>query len=162
MSNQIQPPINGSVLEGISKVLGDSSIGLTGTEIGKFLLEVNIPDIDPSNSKWRRIYNAFVSFQNRKQLSNNILTFINKSMNPARFIGRNEQYEDTRIELNKRLSFIGLRLTDKGKFKRTLKSDIISEAIMYLCSTSTVKFFILKLFLTRGSKAKNVLLFHHR
>ena len=128
MSNQIQPPINGSVLEGISKVLGDTSNGLTGTEIGKFLQEVNIPDIDSSNSKWKRIFNAFVAFQNRKQLSNNILTFINKSMNPARFIGRNEQFEDTRIELNKRLSFIGLELTDKGKFKKTLESKTILDA----------------------------------
>ena len=119
MSNQIQPPIIGSVLEGISKVLGDTSNGLTGTEIGKFLQEVNIPDIDPMNTKWKRIYNAFVSFQNRKQLSNNILTFINKSMNPARFIGRSEKFEDTRFELNKRLSFISLELTEKGKFKRT-------------------------------------------
>jgi len=128
MSKQIQPPIEGSVLEGISKVLGDTSNGLTGTEIGKFLQEVNIPDIDSTNTKWKRLYNAFVTFQNRQQLSNNILTFINKSLNPARFIGRNEQFEDTRFELNKRLSFIGLELTDKGQFKRIIKSNTISEA----------------------------------
>ncbi len=45
MSKQILSPIDGSVLEGISKVLGDTSNGLTGTEIGKFLQEVNIPDM---------------------------------------------------------------------------------------------------------------------
>lgn len=128
MSKQILPPINGSVLEGISKVLGDTSNGLTGTEIGKFLQEVNIPDIDSTNTKWKRLYNAFVTFQNRQQLSNNILTFINKSLNPARFIGRNEQFEDTRFELNKRLSFIGLELTDKGQFKIIVESKTISEA----------------------------------
>ena len=128
MSKQIQQPIDGSVLEGISKVLGDTSNGLSGTEIGKFLHEVNIPDVDSSNTKWKRLYNAFVTFQNKKQLSNNILTFINKSMSPARFIGRNEQYEDTRIELNKRLSFIGLELTDTGKFRRINESKTISDA----------------------------------
>ena len=128
MSKQILPPINGSVLEGISKVLGDTSNGLTGTEIGKFLQEVNIPDIDSTNTKWKRLYNAFVTFQNRQQLSNNILTFINKSLNPARFIGRNEQFEDTRFELNKRLSFIGLELTDKGQFRKITESKTISEA----------------------------------
>ena len=128
MSTQIQPPIDSSVLEGISKVLGDTSNGLTGTEIGKFLQDVNIPDIDSTNTKWKRIYHAFIAFQNRKRLSNNILTFINKSMSPARFIGRNEQFEDTRTELNKRLSFIGLELTDKGKFKRIVESKTISEA----------------------------------
>jgi hypothetical protein len=118
MSNKIQPPIEGSVLEGISKVLGDTANGLTGTEIGKFLQEVSIPDIDSTNTKWKRLYNAFVTFQNRKKLSNNILKFINKSMSPARFIGRTEQFENTRFELNKRLSFIGLKLTDTGKFKK--------------------------------------------
>jgi len=128
MSKPIQPPIDGSVLEGISNVLGDTSNGLTGTEIGKFLQEVSILDIDSTNTKWKRLYNAFVTFQNRKQLSNNILTFINKSMNPARFIGKNEQFEETRFELNKRLSFIGLELSDKGKFLKVSESKTISEA----------------------------------
>lgn len=128
MSMNNLPPINGSVLEGLSKVLGDTSNGLTGTEIGKFLQDVNIPDVDSTNTKWKRLYHAFITFQNRKQLSNNILTFINKSMNPARFIGRNEQFEDTRIELNKRLSFIGLELTDKGQFRRIIESKTITEA----------------------------------
>lgn len=128
MSKQIQPPIEGSVLEGISKVLGDTANGLTGIEIGKFLQEVSIPDIDSTNTKWKRLYNAFVTFQNRKQLSNNILKFINKSLSPARFIGRTEQFENTRFELNKRLSFIGLELTETGKFKKTDESKTISEA----------------------------------
>lgn len=128
MSKQIQPPINGSVLEGLSKVLGDTSNGLTGSEIGKFLQEVNIKDIDPANTKWKRLFNAFVTFQNEKQLSNNILTFINKSMNPARFLGRFEQFEDTRSNLNKSLSFIGLELSEKGKFSRIDAAKTISEA----------------------------------
>jgi len=128
MSKQIQPPINGSILEGISKILGDTANGLSGTEIGKFLQEVNIPDIDQANTKWKRLYNAFVTFQNKKQLSNNILTFINKSMNPARFLGRNEQFEDMRFELNKRLSFIGLEFSDKGKFLRIAVAKTILEA----------------------------------
>ncbi|MFD2164509.1 TIGR02391 family protein [Paradesertivirga mongoliensis] len=128
MNKNIQPPINGSVLEGISKVLGDTSNGLTGTEIGKFLQEVYIPDVDPTNTKWKRLFNAFVSFQNHKQLSNNILTFINKSMNPARFIGRRAQFEDSIYELNKRLCFIGLELTENGTFKRVTEVRSISEA----------------------------------
>ncbi len=128
MNKQKQPPINGSVLEGISKVLGDTYNGLSGTEIGKFLLEVNIPDVDSTNSKWKRLYNAFVTFQNNKQYSNNILTFINKSMNPARFVGDDDRYENQRHELNKRLSFIGLELTEKGQFRRTTKSKTITDA----------------------------------
>ena len=43
--NEKLSPIDGSVLEGICRVLGDTNKGLTGTEIGKFLKEVNIQDI---------------------------------------------------------------------------------------------------------------------
>ncbi|MEJ7823295.1 MAG: TIGR02391 family protein [Chitinophagaceae bacterium] len=123
-----RPPIDGSVLEGLSKVLGDTNNGLTGTEIGKFLEEVEITDVDPLMTKWKRLYNAFVSYQNKAKISNNILRFINKSMNPARFIGKNEQYEDTRFELNKRLSFIGLELSPRGKFSLISSMTTILEA----------------------------------
>lgn len=128
MSKQIIQPIDGSVLESISKVLGDTSKGLTGTEIEKFLKEVKILDIDPTNSKWKRLFNAFVNFQNNSKLSNNILTFINKSMSPARFIGRSEQFDEIRYELNKSLSFIGLELSESGLFKKVSETKTISEA----------------------------------
>ncbi len=128
MSKEILPPIEGGVLEGISKALGDTTNGLSGAEIGKFLQEVNIPDVDSTNTKWKRLFNAFVDFQNKSQLSNNILTLINKAMNPARFIGKQEQFEILRFELNKRLSFIGLELSNRGKFVKIQKSNTIAEA----------------------------------
>lgn len=127
-NRQLYPPIDGSVLEGIAKTLGDTSNGLTGLEIGKFLKEVNIPDIDSSNTKWKRLYNAFVDFQNRRQFSNNILKFINKSMTPARFVGKQEQFKFLQTELNKRIAFIGLELSEKGKFNKTENVSTISEA----------------------------------
>lgn len=122
------PPIDSGTLEGISKVLGHTSNGLTGPEIGKFLQEAKIPDIDPGNTKWKRLYNAFISFQDRKKLSNNILTFVNKSMNPARFIGNKEKFEWLRIEVNKRICFIGFELSKRGKFKNIQSATTISEA----------------------------------
>jgi uncharacterized protein (TIGR02391 family) len=127
MSERLSP-IDGSVLEGISKTLGDTNNGLTGPEIGKFLLEANISDIDSSNTKWKRLYNAFVDFQNKNQISNNILKFINKSMNPARFVGKQEQFEFLRAELNKRLAFISLELSIRGKFIKTVGVNTIAEA----------------------------------
>jgi uncharacterized protein (TIGR02391 family) len=122
------PPIEGGILEGISRILGDTNSGLTGGEIGKFLPEVGIIDTDPEITKWKRIYNAFVNYQNKSNISNNILKFINKSMNPARYIGNNEKFEDLRFELNKRLSFIGLEFQANGKFKPTTSTTTISQA----------------------------------
>lgn len=128
MAVKTYPPIDGGVLEGISRILGDTNGGLTGPEIGKFLAEVGIQDIDSANTKWKRLFNAFVGYQNKAKISNNILKFINKSMSPARFIGKNEQFEDMRFELNKRLSFIGMELLQSGKFKGINSSTTISEA----------------------------------
>lgn len=128
MTKIIHSPIDGSVLEGISKTLGDTNNGLTGTEISKFLQEVGIIDTDPGITKWKRLFNAFANYQNKSRISNNILKFINKSMSPARFIEKNEQFEDMRFELNKRLSFIALQLSESGKFSPITVSKTISEA----------------------------------
>lgn len=127
MSTKIKS-IEGSVLEGLCKTLGDTQNGLTGTEIGKFLAEVKIPDWDSTNTKWKRLYNAFVKHQNEIQYSNKILKFINKSMNPARFIGKQEEFEFLRYELNKRLCFISLELTESGKFIKTDGVKTITDA----------------------------------
>lgn len=125
---KIYEPLEASVIEGISKTLGDTNRGLSGTEIAKFLAEARITDCDPIMTKWKRLYNAFVNYQNRNKNSNNILTFINKSMSPARFVGKNELFEDIRFELNKYLSFAGLKLKENGKFTSTDSTSTISEA----------------------------------
>lgn len=125
---RIFEPLEGSIIEGISKTLGETHSGLSGTEIAKFLPEVGITDCDSGNTKWKRLYNAFVNSQSRNRNSNNILKFINKSMSPARFVGKNEKYEDIRFELNKYLSFAGLKLKENGKLTSTEITSTISEA----------------------------------
>lgn len=128
MANKLAPPINSEVLEMICKIIADTDSGLTGSEISKKLMDSRIPDIDSANTKWRRLFNAFTDWQNKNQCSNNILTFIQKSIHPARFIGRKEEFGDLRIEINKALSFAGLQLTENGKFARTKQSGTIDDA----------------------------------
>ncbi|MFT6442771.1 MAG: hypothetical protein ACJASQ_001620 [Crocinitomicaceae bacterium] len=122
------PSIDGSVLEGIAKALGDTNRGLTGPEIDKFILEAKLINVDPGITKWKRLFNSFVEFQNRKKFSNNILTFITKSMNPARYMGDKERFDLLRDELNKRLGFIGYFLTEEGRLTNTSSTTTISEA----------------------------------
>ena len=50
-------------IESISKILGETGNGLTGNQINQFLIECNIKDIDPSNTKWKRLYNAIINQQ---------------------------------------------------------------------------------------------------
>ncbi|ODS86016.1 MAG: TIGR02391 family protein [Chryseobacterium sp. SCN 40-13] len=123
-----RPTLSGEILEGLSKVLGDTSNGLSNNEITKYLKEVDLPNVFTEGTKWKRIYNAFVTYQHNKNISNNILRFINKSLHPARFVGRNQQYEDTRIELNKRLCFAGLELSESGKFREIESIFTITDA----------------------------------
>lgn len=116
------------VLEGICRTIADTGAGLTGTEIGQILRDSGIEDIDSLNTKWRRLYNAFVGWQNKHQCSNHLLKFIQAAMRPIRYIGQEAVFHDRRIELNKRLSFIGLELGETGKYRIIDASTTISEA----------------------------------
>lgn len=128
MAKKIFNPIDSGTMEALAKILADSGQGLTGTELSKFIPEAGLLDIDPSNTKWKRLYNSFVDYQNKNKNSNNILTFINLSMKPSRFVGQNEKFESIRAELNKRLSFIGLLLNEKGVFNLVTTATTITEA----------------------------------
>jgi hypothetical protein len=51
--------------------------------MGTLLGDSRIPDVDPSNTEWKRLYNAFADFQNKRQFGNHVVLFINRAMNPG-------------------------------------------------------------------------------
>lgn len=124
----IIPKFNVSVIESISKILGDTSNGFTGTEIAKLLHESSIDDIEPTITKWRRINLALDNKQNIDNCSNNILSFIQNSLNPAKHYDNEEWFNDTRGKMNKVLSFEGFIIKENGKIKPIKKSTTISES----------------------------------
>lgn len=128
MAKKIFNSIDSGTLEGLSKILGDTTKGLTGPELSKFIPESGLIDVDFSNTKWKRLYNSFAEYQNRTHNSNSILKFINVSIKPSRFVGQNDKFETLRTELNKRLSFIGLELNEKGVFNPVAKTTTITQA----------------------------------
>jgi uncharacterized protein (TIGR02391 family) len=128
MAKKIFDTIDSGTLEGLAKILADTGQGLTGTELSKFIPEAGLIDVDPSNTKWKRLYNSFADYQNRNRNSNLILRFINLSLKPSRFIGQNDKFETIRAELNKRLSFIGLQLNENGIFNNVVVAKTITEA----------------------------------
>lgn len=123
-----RPVLKAEVIESICRTIADTNDGLTGTEIGSLLITSKIKDIDPLNTKWKRLYSAFVEWQNSNQCSNHILTFIQSALSPIRYIGKEELFHFRRNEINKRLSFIGVELNDKGKYTIVDKVSTISEA----------------------------------
>ena len=64
------PTLLESELLAVSKALGDTEFGFTGTEIGLLLSECGLKDIDSKNTKYKRLFNAFCE-QSRKDNSTN-------------------------------------------------------------------------------------------
>lgn len=128
MADNKRPMFEPHVLEGLCRSIGDTADGLTGTEIGQILSNSKIPDIDSQNTKWKRLYSAFADWQNKNQCSNHILKFVQDALQPVRYIGKEDTFHNRRLEVNKRLYFIGTELTDEGKFRIVEKATTIAEA----------------------------------
>lgn len=123
-----QQAFNTHILEGIAKILGDTGDGLTGTEIGHLLQVSKLKDVNPDITKWKRIFNSFVEFQNRNQCSNHVMLFIQNAMNPSRYIGKSTLFHDRRSALNKHLYLAGQELTENVKFRTVHKAETVDEA----------------------------------
>lgn len=119
--------IPSEVLENICRVIANTETGLTGTEIGRLLAESLIEDIDPTMTKWKRLFNAFANSQNKHKCSNNILTFLSKAMQPVRYVDNPELFQHRLLELNKRLCFVGLELSENAKYRKIPKSSTITN-----------------------------------
>lgn len=115
---------NGQI-ESLSKTLGDSA---SGSEITGFLRELNLDDNSEGLTKWRRLNNVFLSVQERDKRANHILAYIQIALSPVRFIGKNEQFEEYRGEINAVLSFSGIEYGANGKFRKVKPAHTLSEA----------------------------------
>jgi uncharacterized protein (TIGR02391 family) len=109
-------------------VLGDTGSGLTGSEIGRFLLECDFPDPLSAMTKRHRLSAAFVAKQNKDGCANNIINFVLHVMNPARHVGNREYFETERAKLNGVLAFKGLTLGEDGKISEVKAARTLSES----------------------------------
>jgi uncharacterized protein (TIGR02391 family) len=121
-------PFNSQQLTAIARILGDTNNGLTGAEIGYFLADCKIRDVKPEITKWKRLFNALVEWQNEKQLGNHVVMFINRAMSPVQYTANQELFESRRDELNVVLAFCGLSVGDDGKVRRTSVAHNLDDA----------------------------------
>jgi len=121
-------PLESATIESICKLLADTNNGFTGSQIAKYLKESNIADIDVHNTKWIRLNSALINKQNIDRCSNNILAFLQNSLNPVRYYNSAEWFDSTIYELNKILSFEGFSFQDNGKIIESKKSSTINQA----------------------------------
>jgi uncharacterized protein (TIGR02391 family) len=117
-----------AVLECVAKILGATNDGLTGSEIQYLLGQSQIIDIDPTNTKWKRLFSAFANYQNQNQCSNSILNFIKYALAPEKYVNRQSEFEEKRQLINQQLGFIGYQYKENGKFVEVQQTTTISEA----------------------------------
>ena len=116
-------------LQRVCQVLADTNKGLTGSEIGHILQQVRVRDVDPSNTKWKRLFNALVGSQNRTRSGDRVLAFISHALEPARYQGDSATLEEHRDQVNVTLLlYDGLEFGEDGKFHRTKRVSSLPEA----------------------------------
>jgi uncharacterized protein (TIGR02391 family) len=128
MANQRVRAFQSGELERLCKVLADTNNGLTGSELGHTLAQTRINDLDPTNTKWRRLYNALVERQNKDGVGNCVLSFVRHALEPARFLGNTSAFEAFRRDVNGVLSYLGLEYAEDGRFHTVSVARTLSEA----------------------------------
>lgn len=121
-------PFRAEHLEAICRILADTDTGLTGSEIGHTLAKCGVPDVTPGMTKWKRLYSALGSHQNKKRYGNHVVAFIHKAMNPVRYAHSPGYFETKRTELNTVLAFSGLTLGEDGCLRNIKAAKTIRDA----------------------------------
>lgn len=119
---------NETHLERVCDVLADTSSGLTGSEIGRFLSELGIDDPMPTMTKRHRLYGALLARQRRDGCGNIVVGFVHRAMDPVRYTGAPGHFESKRQELNHVLAFAGFSLGEDGKLRRGTAARTLTEA----------------------------------
>ncbi|MBX7057942.1 MAG: TIGR02391 family protein [Leptospirales bacterium] len=119
------PPFPAGSVEALAKLLGECG---TGTDIDRFLRDRRLEDRSGQSTKWRRLHWVFTEYQEVHKSGNGIVDFIQAFVAPSRFVGRSEDFERQRQELNAILAFSGLEYGRDGKFRECQPASTLDEA----------------------------------
>lgn len=119
------PPFPEGQIEGLARLLGECG---SGTDISRVLLDRGLVDSSGESTKWRRLYWVFLDCQQRYSCGNQVVDFIQAFLTPARFVGRSEEFEARRRELNAILAFSGLEYGADGQFRKVDAAATLDEA----------------------------------
>jgi uncharacterized protein (TIGR02391 family) len=122
------PPFSSQHLEAACRVLADTERGLSGAQIERLLQEIEVPDPSPGMTKWKRLFNALAGVQNRHQVGNHLIMFINRAMNPVSYARDHRTFAWRRDELNVVLAFSGFYVREDGKVGHADKATTLDAA----------------------------------
>lgn len=122
------PSLSPAHLEAVCLALGDTSTGLTGTEIERLLAQAKVKDTDPDHSKWKRLFNALAARQNADRHADRVFGFISIALAPARYAGKQAIFELRRQAVNVPLAFVGFEFGADGRFRPVARAATLSDA----------------------------------
>ncbi len=112
-------------VEALARLLGECG---SGTDISRVLHDRGLQDNSGESTKWRRLYGIFLESQRQYGCANRILDFISSFLIPSRFVGRAEEFEQHRQQINTILAFSGLEYGKDGRFRRVDAARTLDEA----------------------------------
>jgi uncharacterized protein (TIGR02391 family) len=112
-------------IEALARLLGEHG---TGTDIDRVLQDRGLVDSSQETTKWKRLFWVFRDSQEKYKCANRVIDFIQSFLIPVRFVGRNEEFETCRHELNAILAFSGLEYGADGIFYKRQAAHTLDEA----------------------------------
>ncbi len=79
-------------------------------------------------TKWKRLFNALVEAQNKHQVGNHLIMFINRALDPVNYARDKDKFEWRRNELNVVLSFSGFSVREDGNVIHANKETTLKGA----------------------------------
>lgn len=119
------PVFSEGQIEALARLLGDCG---SGTDISRVLNDRGLVDSSQESTKWRRLYWIFMDAQRNHMCANHVVDFIQSFLIPARFVGRKDEFESRRQDLNMILAFSGLEFGSDGKFRKCNAAQTLDEA----------------------------------
>ncbi len=114
--------------EAIADALGETTIGLTGSEIGHLFRLCGMSDPAAQATKRHRLLAAFAASQNTRGDRTAVLAFVRHSMKPERWLRDPARYEPLRANLNRALAFAGLACDAAGALAAVEQVQTIAQA----------------------------------
>jgi uncharacterized protein (TIGR02391 family) len=119
------PSFPASQIEALAKVLGECG---AGSDISRIFWSCGLADESGESTKWRRINRVFLDSQAKTRCGNKVLEFIKELLAPARFVGKAQDFEAHRQELNTVLAFSGLEYSKDGVLRSCGKAETLDQA----------------------------------
>lgn len=128
MSTTKHPPLPESVVTAIADALGDTSQGLSGSEIGRLLAQLGFQDPGTDITKRHRLGLALINQQRRDGASNCVIRFVSEAMAIGRHLGHRERFEELRAGVDPALSLAGYYIRADGRIgRRTVKATTFDD-----------------------------------